>query len=430
MPTEEPVVIQQVLAVSGFGGFYVDDLQAVKAGRAVPDGMFLTGSPVTPGFTRIREPAEVLSILLLLSDRQVAQGDCVSVVYSGYGGRDPVFRAETAAAQVERDLAPALVGRDVRQFRPLAEACEAEWSAGPRPLHTALRYGLSQALLHATALARRRAVAEIVAEEYGVSLRPRLVPICAQSGDDRYLGADKMIMKQVPVIPHGNFTHVRALGPRGEALRTYVRWLRERVACFGPPGYRPVFHLDLYGTAGELFDHDPVAVADFLIELEAEARPHRLQIEAPLFGESQADVLRRMAALVAALEQRGSHIWVVADEFANTLADIQAFAEARAAHMIQVKMPDLGGVTQSIAAVLACHRHGVCAFLGGTCNETDHASRMTVHIAVALGADQIYNKPGLSVDEGYMIAYNELQRVLAVLAARGYPTGPGDHQPR
>ncbi len=417
--------IEKVLAVPGLGGFYFDDLQAVKTDRATADGMFLTGTPVTPGFSQIREPAEVLSILLVLSDGQVAQGDCTAVVYTGYGGRDPVFRSEAAAEQVEREIAPKMIGQAADRFRPMAEALEKELSPGSR-LHTAIRYGLSQAFLHAAALVSKKTVAEVVAEEYGWPLRPKSVAICAQSGYDRHDGADKMIMKSVPVIPHGNFTHPRDIGPRGRALREYVQWLKARVGRFGKPGYRPVFHLDLYGTLGEALGNDVLAIADFLVDLEAVATPHLLQIETPMLGKDQSDVLGRMSALVAELGRRGSQVRVVADEFCNTLSDIQTFVNARAAHMIQIKMPDLGSITESIEAVRYCREHGVRAFLGGTCNETDHCGRMTVHIALATGADQIYNKPGLSVDEGYMIVHNELQRALALLASRGFPTAELD----
>ena len=109
---------------------------------------------------------------------------------------------------------------------------------------------------------------------------------------------------------------------------------------------------------------------------------------------------------------------IVADEFCNSLSDIRAFAQAGAADMIQIKMPDLGGLTESIEAVRHCHSRGVLAFLGGSCNETDQSARITVHVALATGADQIYNKPGFGVDEGYMIVHNEMARAIALLARR------------
>ena len=41
-------------------------------------------------------------------------------------------------------------------------------------------------------------MAEVVAEEYGTKVSEEMIPIFTQSGDDRYLNADKMIMKRPP----------------------------------------------------------------------------------------------------------------------------------------------------------------------------------------------------------------------------------------
>ncbi len=88
--------------------------------------------------------------------------------------------------------------------------------------------------------------------------------------------------------------------------------------------------------------------------------------------------------------------------------------------MIQVKAPDLGGIHNSVEAVLYCHEKGLKAFFGGTCNGTDISSRSTVNAAMATRADMVYNKPGMGVDEGYMIVHNEMKRILALLAAKNY----------
>ena len=64
-------------------------------------------------------------------------------------------------------------------------------------LHTAIRYGLTQALLHATSIVHKLTMAEIIRKEYNINndvYRP--TPVFTQSGDDRYLNADKMIIKR------------------------------------------------------------------------------------------------------------------------------------------------------------------------------------------------------------------------------------------
>jgi methylaspartate ammonia-lyase len=76
-------------------------------------------------------------------------------------------------------------------------------------------------------------------------------------------------------------------------------------------------------------------------------------------------------------------------------------------------MPDLGGVHNSVDAVMACKEGGVGAFLGGSCAETDLSARVAVHVALATQPDMIMAKPGMGVDEGISIVQNEMTRTLA-----------------
>jgi methylaspartate ammonia-lyase len=108
-------------------------------------------------------------------------------------------------------------------------------------------------------------------------------------------------------------------------------------------------------------------------------------------------------------------VQLVADEWANSLDDIQAFVKAQAADMIQIKMPDLGSVHNSVEAVLACKAHQVGAFLGGSCAETGRSARVAVHVALATRPDIIMAKPGMGVDEAVSLVHNEMARVLAVI---------------
>lgn len=39
-----------------------------------------------------------------------------------------------------------------------------------------------------------------------------------------------------------------------------------------------------------------------------------------------------------------------------------------------------------------------------------------MQVAMAVSPDQVLAKPGMGVDEAYMIAYNEMQRILAIRA--------------
>ena len=65
-----------------------------------------------------------------------------------------------------------------------------------------------------------------------------------------------------------------------------------------------------------------------------------------------------------------------------------------------------------------CKEKGIGAYQGGTCNETDRSCQVCVDCAMATKPDQILAKPGMGVDEGFMIVYNEMNRVLALRNAK------------
>ena len=124
--------------------------------------------------------------------------------------------------------------------------------------------------------------------------------------------------------------------------------------------------------------------------------------------------IKCLSELTAEVDRRGLGVELVADEWCNTVEDVRAFADAGAGHMIQVKTPDLGGLNHTIEAMLYCKEKGIGAYQGGTCNETDRSTMICVQVAMAVHADQILAKPGMGVDEGIMIAYNEMQRIIAL----------------
>lgn len=410
--------ISKVICAPGRTGFYFDDQAAIKAGAA-HDGAMYEGEPMTPGFTGVRQAGEAISVMLVLEDGQIAWGDCAAVQYSGAGGRDPLFLAENFIPLIEGEVAKHLVGRELDSFRGLAEEIDHMEADGKR-LHTAIRYGVSQAILDAVAKAKKLNMCDVVAEEYGLDVSLEPLKIFTQSGDDRYTNADKMIMKAADVLPHGLFNHVEEkLGQKGEKLLEYIKWLRDRISAKAPhPGYKPVLHIDVYGTIGMVFGNSSYrAMADYLKTLEEAARPYHLRIEGPMDSGSREAQMKDLAGLTALLDREGIDVELVADEWCNTLEDVIYFADNKAGHMIQIKTPDLGSVHNTVEAVLYCKGKGVSAYQGGTCNETNRSAEVCVQCAMASQPEQILAKPGMGVDEGFMICNNEMRRVLALRAA-------------
>ncbi len=410
--------IAQVLASPGLSGFYADDQEAIRQ-DAKHDGFAYEGSPRTPGFANVRQKGEAVSVLLVLEDGQVAYGDCCTVQYPGVGGRDPAFKAEDFIDVIENRLAKQIVGRELERFRPLAEEFD-DLSWQGRKLHSAMRYGLSQAFLDAVAKAERRTMAEVVAEEYDLPLVAQPIPIFAQTGDQRRMNADKMILKRVDVLPHGLINNVRTkLGRKGELLLEFIQWLKQRACHLGGEDYHPALHFDVYGTIGLAFEGDTQRMAEYIGTLEEAAAPWRLHLEMPMIADSKQAQIHAMRALRAALRRKGIAVLIVVDEWCNTPQDIEDFIANDAVDMVQIKTPGLGGINNSIESVLYTKRQGVKAYLGGTCNETDRSAQVCVHVAIATQPDQMLAKPGMGVDEGLMTVYNEMQRTLAILRARG-----------
>ena len=412
--------IIDVVCSAGRTGFYFDDQRAIKQG-AGHDGVFYTGAPVTEGFTAVRMPGESISVQIILEDGQIAFGDCAAVQYSGAGGRDPLFLAKDFIPVIDKYIKPMLVGREADNFRQLTAEMEAIQVEGKR-LHTAIRYGVSQAILDAVAKANHKIMAEVVAAEYGCTVSETPIDIFTQSGDDRYDNSDKMIIKGAQVLPHALINNIDTkLGPKGEKLEAYVAWLRDRILQHRmSEDYNPIFHIDVYGTIGAAFGNNNYKeMADYLAKLEELAKPFHLRIEGPMDCDCDRETqMIALKGLTEELDKRGINVELVADEWCNTLEDVKYFTDNHAGHMVQIKTPDLGGINNTIEAVLYCKEHGMGAYQGGTCNETDRSAQVCVHCAMATKPVQILAKPGMGVDEGYMIVNNEMQRILAIMKAK------------
>ncbi len=408
--------IKDIVCSKSLTGFYFDDQLAIKAG-ADQNGFTYIGETLTDKFTQIRQKGEAVSIMLILEDNQIAYGDAAAVQYSGAGGRDPLFISEEGIEIINTYIKPLLIGQDVSTFKDLAEMIDSTKVKGVK-LHTALRYGITQALLDATAKANHITMAEVVRKEYNITNTVyKRIPLFAQSGDDRYTNVDKMIIKEVEVMPHALINNIETkLGIEGEILKKYVAWLRGRVMNLRTNHeYSPIFHIDVYGTIGQIFDHNIEKMYHYMVELEELAAPFKIRIEGPTDAGNRTDTMQALKDLTKMIDDNNKTIEIVADEWCNTLEDVKYFADNKAGHMLQVKTPDLGGVNNAIEALLYCNEHNIGAYSGGTCNETNISAEVTTNIAIACSAKQCLAKPGMGTDEGIMIVNNVMNRTLALI---------------
>lgn len=406
--------IVDVLLTKSYTGFYFDDQKAIKRG-ADRDGFLYIGEPMTPGFGNIRVPGEAISIQLLLENGDIGIGDCAAVQYSGAGGRDPLFLANDYIPWLYEHIKPLLIGEDVSTFKSLSEKYDTLKINGKR-MHTAIRYGISQALLSATAIGTKRTQAEVIRDEYNPEFTYlNRVPIFAQTGDDRYTNVDKMILKEVDSLPHALINNVKEkLGYHGELLLEYVQWLKNRILTHRQnDDYMPIIHVDVYGTVGIAFDNDIDKIIDYVLSLEQEALPFKLRLEGPIDTGDREGTMIALRDIRKRLDDLNCSVEIVADEWCNTLDDIKYFADNKAGHILQIKTPDLGGLNNIADAIIYCKNHQIGAYCGGTCNETNISAIATTNVAIACQADICLAKPGMDVDGGFMIVKNEMERVIA-----------------
>ena len=409
------MLIKKVLFSAGVTGFFFDDQGAIKKG-AVHDGFIYDGSPETDGFKTIRMAGESISVMLIMENGQIAYGDCAAVQYSGAGGRDPLFLAETYIPFLEEHIKPYLEGRNILSFKEEAEAFDLLQIKGKR-LHTAIRYGVSQALLDAAAISSGLLKTEVVCRDYKLPVIDKAVPLFAQSGDDRYRAVDKMILKHVDVLPHALINNIDTkLGRQGELLLDYVHWLSDRVIKLRTEkSYKPDLHIDVYGNIGTIFNYDADRMADYFLELEKAAGELQLYIEGPMDMGDKSKQIQAMKELKDKLQEKECTVKTVADEWCNTWEDIKDFTDARCCDMVQIKTPDLGSIHNIVKSILYCREHKMEAYQGGTCNETNISAQTCVHVALAARAMRMLVKPGMGFDEGLTIVKNEMERTLRVL---------------
>ena len=444
--------IVRVITVPARGAYDVDDLAALQDHPLPPGERYMTPG-VTPGFQWVREPGQALSVGLVLDTGQIAWGDCVAVAYSGKGGRAPVFRWEYGKQVVEEQIAPLLEGQPLDTFRKMTAEVErltetviierplpqrgekltrrelfqsAASLLGDQPprkkvevtrtIHPAIRYGVSQALLQAFAIQDAISPCQVICRAWSLSLPEKPVPLHAQCGSDRFQGAEKMIARRIASLPHALADNIpEQIGDNGVKLIRYIRWLKQRIQELGGKGYVPTLHLDVHGALGIIHDQDLGQILGTLYALEQAADPFPLRIESPLIMDSREEQIETLRTLREYVDFRKMNVQVVADEWANTLEDIQTFIDGKAAHMIQIKTPDLGGIQHSVDAVLACKAGGVEAFLGGSCAETILSAQLTAETALAARPALLMAKPGMGVTEAISLTSNHMNRTLAEL---------------
>jgi methylaspartate ammonia-lyase len=284
--------VEKIVLSVGLGSFLHGDSLAQQSGKAVLNGYTWIGEPMLPGFTKIQEKAQIVSLMLIMEDGTIAHGDCVDVAAAGFSGRDRVFLPHEHMDDIRKHVAEPLVGVDITDFRALAEQFDRPQANGRR-LHTAVRYGVTQAILHAAALSRREQMVEVIARDYKAegaeieTVMPRILASCMRDNHNLH---ERMIVKRADLLPHANFGLVdKHVGRDGQLFIDWISKFAARIKELGDADYMPTLHFDVYGAFAKIFDYDLEKVADYLGRCKEAVSPYALMIESPIVAEQSRE---------------------------------------------------------------------------------------------------------------------------------------------
>jgi len=382
-----------------------------------------------PGLSPVAQQAAspgIISIGLVLDGQTVVWGDCLA---AGATCPDapPPFAIKAGFQTIQTVIAPALRQESLTHFRPLAQKIDQlseSTPSGEDLIHPALRYGLSQALLAAVARTHDVTMAERLATEYDLPRPAQPIPIQTEIEALALATTKPLILRRLAAFSHTPaITDPAAdLGRNGEYLQRYTRRLKTQISQTypqtDPPSSSPAIHLTLRGGLGQLYEHNIGRVLGDLVGLEKTTSPYHLRVEDPLLLDSRPAHLEALADLKAYLRLRQMETDLVAAGWVDSLDAVKAVIEADAAHMLRLTLPALGGLDQTITAILACQGHGLGVLLDPDPAATPRTTEIALHLALATQPTLLTTAPPPTNLTDLATIHNEMTRLLTWIAAR------------
>jgi methylaspartate ammonia-lyase len=396
-------------------------------------------------------PDETLLVGLVLDGRRIAWGKCVPRLRTPFGALErqypgPFLAAEAEAA-IQAHMAPLLVGKPLAQFRPLAAAldtltetvavepdvaavetveeavvysrrglftgqsgrvrsqppAETEKKDITRPVHPAIRQGVSQALLAAVAMAGDTSASAVLAAEYGEELAGAPIPIqiAIQKGQSLAL------YPQVGALSYaaGGEDPGSEFGDDAGKLQRFVRLLSDRVAAAMPRP--PLIVLDVQGGLGRLYGNEPASMGKILgalYGLEQAAQPCPLCVQDPVLMEDPAGQVTALRKLREYIQMRRMSMQIAAGEWMHNREHLHRCLNEQAVDSIFITLPALGTLDRVMRVAQRCRDHGVKVVLGG------EPVTALVPVALATNAGRVAVPPHLPAGAGITTLYEEMLR--------------------
>ena len=388
--------------------------------------------------------AAVVSVGLVL-DEGVAWGDCIDVSENS---------AELLQSTITSHIRPLLTGRELGSFRELSAEVDTleeqvtlidthyppppegvsrrallrvdfeEKQPEPivtereviRPIAASIRYGVSQALLAGVALAQGRLAMQIICDEYQLPLPEQSAPILGMLKPNQSKAAQKMFGYQIAGlgIRFSGDDPEQELGKKGEFAQRTIRLLKDAALAAGDHEFEASLFLDAGGGYGSICDGVVGKVLGNLSGLITAGKPFSTWVVDPFTMSSIEPQLEKMSSLVEFVKLRNKMpVKIVARRFVDSLATVNAFLDAKAAHVLMLDPQRLGSLHVLIEAALACKQAGVGVIVGGDSAETPHATSLSTQVALALAPEFVLAKPASQV--GVVTVGNEMARIIEEL---------------
>jgi methylaspartate ammonia-lyase len=372
-------------------------------------GVCPLGVPARPGL--YPEAPEIGRVAALMADlvepalrgRAVGDWPALSALLEGLTEVASINRPAAGPAETALSRRAVLTGQLQKATGALVERLTVE-----RPLHPALRFGLSQALLAAYAQWRGLSPAAALAQTYDLSPATTMIPIQTVVRGGQALALDPSVAALSYEVTAAD--PQAGLGGSGEKLQGFVRQLRQAIASAVGPAERPAIHLRLAGQLGRLFENDLGRILGALSGLEQAAAPYPLRVEDPLRLDDPREQRAALSRLRDYLRMRQMSTSLVSGEEIDSIAGLEAFlsgeGETPPVHLVHLQIARLGAIHQSLAAVAMCRAAGAGVLLGGA------PADALAHVALAVRADAVAAPPGQAA---LARLHNEMARFVASL---------------
>jgi methylaspartate ammonia-lyase len=445
--------ITSILTVPGLSTI----VQTPNLRTTPPEALSEASSRGTAGPTLGR----IVSVGLVLDGEKIAWGQCLASTDNQLPDYPDGLQAAEAVNTIHQIIRPGLVGRRLTSFRELAARQESLTETaviletvpqenperkgitrrelitgflgsraaanGGRPqtrevaiersIHPAIRNGVSQALLKARALVQGVTMAEVIGEEYSIDIGDEPAAIQAEIDarpDEEILAEIQKVIRLLPAtlgLTLSRDNPKEDLGEQGEILQRTVRRIRDQLLALAPDYYSPLLHVNVHSGLAQLHDHQLGKILGDLAGLEQAAAPYEIGIENPIARDGPQLEIEAMQRLKEFIRIRGMAVQLAAGDHLETLEAIKSYAEAGATDKIRIAINHLGGIQQSIEAILICREQGVGVLLDS------EPFDMVAHVALATQPDRV----AIDARQGAIkIAQfrDEIMRILVWLEAR------------